>query len=93
MKRPITDFVFTEHARLEMARRGIAEQDVRDLLAAPQQVEFVRNGRIVCQSLQGSGETSEAYLLRVFVDVDRIPARIVTVYRTSKVKKYWRREQ
>ena len=93
MKRPITDFVFTEHARLEMARRGIPEQDVRDLLAAPQQVEFVRNGRIVCQSLQGSGETSEAYLMRVFVDVDRIPARIVTVYRTSKVKKYWRSEQ
>jgi len=30
------------------------------------------------------------YLVRVFVDMDRHPAEIVTVYRTSKVSKYWR---
>ena len=28
------------------------------------------------------------YLLRVFVDVDRTPAEVVTVYRTSKIEKY-----
>jgi hypothetical protein len=30
------------------------------------------------------------YLVRVFVDVDRTPAEVVTVYRTSKMAKYWR---
>ena len=27
---------------------------------------------------------------RVFVDVDRDPPEVVTVYRTSKLEKYWR---
>jgi hypothetical protein len=27
---------------------------------------------------------------RVFVDVDRSPAEVVTVYRTSRIAKYWR---
>jgi len=30
--------------------------------------------------------------VRVFVDVDRRPAEVVTAYRTSKIGKYWREE-
>jgi len=30
------------------------------------------------------------FLFRVFVDVERRPAEVVTAYRTSKVAKYWR---
>jgi hypothetical protein len=30
------------------------------------------------------------YLIRVIVDVDRKPAEVVTVYRTSKISKYWK---
>ncbi len=32
----------------------------------------------------------KVYLLRVFVDIDRVPAEVVTVYLTSRVAKYWR---
>jgi hypothetical protein len=32
------------------------------------------------------------YLVRVVVDVDREPPRVVTVYRTTKLEKYWRNE-
>jgi hypothetical protein len=32
------------------------------------------------------------YLARVIVDIDRRPAEVVTVYRTSKVARYWRAE-
>jgi len=28
-------------------------------------------------------------LLRVFVDIDRVPEEVVTVYLTSRVAKYW----
>jgi len=30
------------------------------------------------------------YLIRAFVDVNRDPAEVVTVYRTSRIAKYWR---
>lgn len=32
------------------------------------------------------------YLVRVFVDIDRVPPEVVTAYRTSKIEKYWRDE-
>jgi hypothetical protein len=34
--------------------------------------------------------SDKAYLLRVFVDADRIPPEVVSAYRTSKIGKYWR---
>jgi hypothetical protein len=85
---PISDFVISQHAAREMEHRGIDETTVRRVLAAPDQRGTVRTGRDVLQSrLEFEGRTS---LVRVFVDVDRIPAEVVTAYRTRKVEKYWR---
>jgi len=44
----------------------------------------------VYEAQQLLGAPPETYLLRVFVDVDRVPPEVVTVYRTSKLPKYWR---
>ncbi|RIK78878.1 MAG: hypothetical protein DCC67_11155 [Planctomycetota bacterium] len=74
--------VLTDHAQEQMARRQIDEAEVRQILAAPEEVIPVREGRIVAQGLTGD------QLLRVFVDVDREPPEVVTVYRTSKIDRY-----
>jgi len=29
-------------------------------------------------------------VVRVFVDINRTPANVVTIYRTTKIRKYWR---
>jgi len=75
---------------MEMVRRQISESDVARVLATPEQVEKVREGREVYQSRMELGEPPKTYLLRVFVDIDRKPPEVVTVYRTSKIAKYWR---
>jgi Domain of unknown function (DUF4258) len=87
---PIADYVLTDHALFEMKRRGLGEAAVRRILAAPDQRIEVREGRVVLQARLTEGEPPKPYLLRVFVDVDRSPAEVVTVYRTSKIVKYWR---
>lgn len=74
--------VITAHAAEQMARRQVDEEAVRRVLARPELVSPVRPGRVVVHGMMG------AYLLRVFVDVDREPAEVVTVYRTSKLNKY-----
>jgi hypothetical protein len=57
-------------------------------LKNPEQRFDVRLGRVVLQSrIQESGEE---FLIRVFVDADRMPAEVVTAYRTTKIGKYWR---
>lgn len=92
MAEPFVDFVITEHAALEIERRGLAEEVVGAVLRAPEQQIEIRPGRVVLQSRLGLGSPSRVYLVRVFLDVDRRPAEVVTAYRTSKIAKYWRRE-
>lgn len=74
--------ILTEHATLQMAKRQLTESDVRSVLSSPQEAFIVREGRVVAQGLLGE------HLLRVFVDVDRAPPEVVTVYRTSQIEKY-----
>jgi Domain of unknown function (DUF4258) len=88
----ITTYRMTDHARLEMTRRQISEAEVARVLAAPEQTECVREGRVVYQSRIEVGQPSKTYLLRVVVDIDRQSSEVVTVYRSSKVQKYWRGE-
>jgi hypothetical protein len=86
----IFEFVFTDHASTEMARRAISQELVRNVLANPEQMEWIREGRAVYQAKYNTGEPPKTYLLRIFVDMDRKPPHVVTVYRTSKIEKYWR---
>jgi hypothetical protein len=91
MTTAIDGYKITAHAAFEMRRRGITESLVRSVLAAPEQRHEVRPGRDVFQSrIAAAGKT---YLIRVFVDVDRNPAEVVTVYRTSRVAKCWRAQR
>ena len=88
MPEPVRRYVITPHAAFEMQRRRVAATTVRSVLAAPEQRYPVRSGRDVLQSKILLRD--KTYLVRVFVDVDRIPAEVVTVYLTSQVAKYWR---
>ncbi len=90
MIEPVGVFVVTTHAPAEMRRRAIDEAMVRQVLATPEQRHAVRPGRAVLHSrFEIAGKW---YLVRVFVDVDRTPAEVVTAYRTSKIDKYWSAE-
>jgi hypothetical protein len=90
MADPVDNYLVTSHAAFEIRRRGIDDGAIRRVLAAPEQRHAVRPGRDVLQSrIALAGKT---YLLRVFVDLDRDPAEIVTAYRTSRIAKYWRVE-
>jgi hypothetical protein len=47
---------------------------------------------VVLQSRLVDADAGTEYLVRVFVDIDRRPAEVVTAYRTSKIAKYWREQ-
>jgi len=85
----ITNWVLTPYASRKMEYRAIGPDIVRRVVEAPDQRLPVRPGREVFQSKVLLGEPSREYLVRVFVDVDRQPAEVVTVYRTSRITKYW----
>ena len=88
--KPIADYVITPHCAFEMKRRLISEDMARSILRSPEQRHSTGVGRIVLQSRVTIA--NKQYLIRVFVDVDRHPAQVVTAYLTSKISKYWRNE-
>lgn len=86
----LTNWVLTPYASRKMEYRTIGLDIVRRVVEAPDQRLPVRPGREVFQSKVLLGAPLREYLVRVFVDVDRQPAEVVTVYRTRRIAKYWR---
>ena len=78
----------SQHARDEMVRRAIAETFVDQVINAPQQVVVERAGRKSYQSKIDFGG-GRIFLLRAIIVDDIDPAVVVTVYKTSKINKYW----
>jgi len=87
---PLKNYIITEHCRFEMQRRQIKNIQIKAVLSKPEQILFIRPERWVYQSRMLFEKGEKQYLLRVFVDIDRDPPEVVTVYRTSKISKYWR---
>jgi hypothetical protein len=62
---------------------------LESVLENPQQVLAERGGKKAYQSQLDFGG-GKIFLLRAIVDETVDPAMVVTVYRTSKIGKYWR---
>ena len=78
----------SKHVQQEMARRGIPLAVLESVLAAPAQ-KVPEHGDVVCY--QSKMEINQKmYLVRVMVNEKLRPPRVVTVYRTSKINKYWK---
>jgi hypothetical protein len=81
-------FTLSRHAQAEIERRAIPVHLLQSTLQQPQQVVPERGGKGAYQSQLDFGG-GRRFLLRAIVD-DRVdPAVVVTVYRTSKIDKYW----
>ena len=83
------EFKLSRHAREEMERRGISQSMLESVLENPQQVIDEVRGKKIYQSQVDIGG-GKIYLLRAVVFEEADPPLVITVYRTSKIAKYWR---
>ena len=60
-----------------------------EVAQAPEQRVHVRTGREIRQSRINMAEGGKLYLVRLVVDTGAAQDEVVTVYRTSKIDKYW----
>jgi len=80
----VKSFRFIDHALKEMKRRDIPLELVRDALDQPDQiVPNVEDREAYHKLFEMDGKL---YLLRIIVENSDT---VVTIYRTSKIKKYW----
>jgi len=83
------NFSISNHALEEIGKRKIPISFVEEVLENPQQV-FPQDEEITVYQSQLDFGTGKPYLLRLFINTTIDPAVVVTVYRTSQIKKHWR---
>jgi hypothetical protein len=85
---PGLNFSISKHAVVEMARRQISLEQLESLMNHPDQIMEAHGGLVCYQGL--STKNGKPGLLRVIINDASNPKNIVTIYRTTKIKKYWK---
>jgi hypothetical protein len=80
------NYIFSRHALDQMKARAISEETVESILVKPDQITTL-DDLTVFQGLEKRDKTF--FLIRVFVNMRKTPNVVVTVYRTSKIGKYY----
>ena len=82
-------FKLSQHAKEELVRRNIPLRLLDAVLQNPQQIVAESGNRKCYQSKLDFGG-GQVYLLRAVVAEDADPPGVVTVYKTTRIEKYWR---
>lgn len=83
------EFEFSAHALEQMERREISKTIIEKILQNPQQT-ISETGYTVYQTIIKFDDKD--YLVRVFLNESVTPFKIITVYKTSKIDKYYEGE-
>ena len=83
------NFIFSKHAEEQLGKRLLGRSIVENVVLKPDQVIQDENDEDIAiyQSLVKEDDTM--FLYRVFVNVKVQPNVIVTLYRTTKIDKYY----
>jgi hypothetical protein len=82
----ITPYQLSMHAHDQITRRQIDYNLIDQVLKLPDFIHIETECVHVYQGLVHEGKST--YLLRVFVNICKTPALVITAYKTSKLSKY-----
>ena len=82
------NYRLSDHAIKQIGDREIPIALLEQVIDLPEQIIEQSDGSKVYQS-KVMGVNNKTYLLRVFINDSVIPMVVISVYLTSKVKKYW----
>ena len=79
---------YSRHAEEQVKERELSKQLINNILLKPQQVFAAKKGRKIAQSIVELGGID--FLVRVIYVEEVDCYEIITVYKTTKIMKYWR---
>ena len=79
-------FVLSNHARSQMNLRGLTEDVINNILENPLEIKTLNDRQVYQGTYVALGKQ---YLVRIFVNHLTEPNIVITVYRTSKISKYY----
>jgi len=84
--------IFSEHALFEIEFRKIKKEDIERLIEHPMQKIPAKKNRIIIQSRYQDYKENKEMLLRVIGEESENEFHVVTVYKSSKIEKYWKED-
>ncbi len=69
-----------------MELRGISMEIATKILQKPNQI-IKENDKTIFQSI--ITEDNKSFLIRIFVNNQKVPNLVITIYKTSKISKYY----
>ena len=85
----VTVICFTDHVREQMRARGISAEIVVGVIENPQQRVAASKGRSAYQSRYFDPVEQTDMLMRAIVEPRGADLVVVSVYKTSRIAKYW----
>ena len=86
------EIVFSNHSLFEMKKRQIDKEIVNKIFNTPHQRIPSKKGRVIVQGKYLNQHEGEEMLLRIIGKEKENVFYIITVYKTSKIGKYWIKE-
>lgn len=85
------EIIITHHAKFEAARRNVSDELIKSVVENPQQELQTKKSRIIIQNKYYDKQEGKEMLLRVVGIKKAEHFKIITVYKTSRIEKYWKR--
>ena len=79
-------FNFSLHAIEQLTKRNITQEIILLVIESSSEEKSIKEGITIYQGT--IVENGKMYLIRVFVNEEKIPPLIITAYKTSKINKY-----
>ena len=87
------EVIFSDHALFEINRRKIEKYIIENILNNPNQKIHSKKHRIIIQGKYLNEHQNKEMLLRVIGEEKNDIFYIISVYKTSKIEKYWMKEK
>jgi len=82
-------FLFSKHAEEQLFRRSLDRNIIESIMLNPEQILDDENDTDIKIYQSIEREDDKIFLYRVFVNTQSLPNVIVTLYRTTKIDKYY----
>jgi hypothetical protein len=83
------NFVFSKHAEEQLIRRSLDRNRIESVVLDPEQILENENDADITIFQSIVKEDGKLFLYRVFMNTKLLPNVIVTLYRTTKIEKYY----
>ena len=83
------DFVFSNHAEEQLFRRRLNRTIIMQIISYPEQIVVDKDNHDISIYQSIFEENGQRFLFRVFINMAKDPRVIVTLYRTTKIQKYY----